>query len=69
MAYCIVQGQRDEVVTLQRVVRTEVSVFIYRASSSCVQVAVKQIREWILRLFLLHSKHSFFSLSYIHTIQ
>jgi hypothetical protein len=52
MAYCIVQGQGDEVVTLQRVVRTEVCVFIYRASSSCVQVAVKQIREWILRLFL-----------------
>lgn len=53
MAYCIVKGQRDEVLTLQRVVRTEVCVFMYRASSTCVQVAVKQIREWISRLFLL----------------
>lgn len=52
MAYCVLQGQRDEVVTLQRVFRTEVYMFIYRASSSCVQVAVKQIREWILPLFL-----------------
>jgi hypothetical protein len=52
MVYCIVLGQRDGVVTVPRVVRTEVCVFIHRASSSRVQVTVKQTREWILRLFL-----------------
>jgi hypothetical protein len=52
MAYCIVKGQRDKVLTLQRIVRTEVCVFMNRATSICVQVAVKQIREWISLLFL-----------------